>query len=163
MHLSTSAVNSLDLLELLQALSLTDYRASSSLLSDIHASGKATIDIDLARFRTARPQCGICGQCFLETNSPVVASRSTNSSPKPLFGLRLPCPSRHSYCTPCLSQYIMRKLDVNSKRKIPRGKLAFPIRCPKCPSDAFTKGIQNETAEKVLTNKNLVTWVCTDF
>src|ERR1700691_2595567 len=57
------------------------------------------------------PSCGICGDSFIETFSPLSASLSANSSTRLPFGLRLPCPNQHSYCVGCLSRYIICKLD----------------------------------------------------
>ena len=108
------------------------------------------------------PECGICGDVFHQTNSPLAASQSANTSTKLSFGLRLPCPSNHAYCIGCLSQYIISKLDPESSGKAP-GAIVFPIRCPECSLDEWSEGLQDETAEKVLTKEHMVTWVRTVF
>ena len=105
------------------------------------------------------PTCGICEDHFQETYSPVSASLTANSSTHLPFGLRLPCPNKHSYCIACLSQYIVSKLDPNGTGRAPEEQIVFPIRCPECPSDEWVNGIQDDIAERILTEDKITLWV----
>ena len=106
------------------------------------------------------PACGICGDTFHETNSPISASLSANSSSRLPFGLRLPCPNQHPYCISCLSQYILTKLDPNGNGGGCVESVVFPIPCPECPIDQWVHGIEDEVAEKILGEKGMILWVC---
>lgn len=105
------------------------------------------------------PVCGICHDIFQETHSPLSAALSANSSTRLPFGLRFTCPGRHSYCTGCLSQYIISKLDPDGTGGAPDDQIIFPIRCPECPSDQWVDGIPDSVAERILTKDNMVLWV----
>jgi hypothetical protein len=104
------------------------------------------------------PSCGICGDSFIETFSPLSASLSANSSTRLPFGLRLPCPNQHSYCVGCLSRYIICKLDPDGTGRAPEEQIVFPIRCPECPSDQWLDSIQDDVAERILTQDRIELW-----
>jgi predicted Zn-ribbon and HTH transcriptional regulator len=105
------------------------------------------------------PNCGICGDTFQNTHSPLSASLSANSSTRLPFGLRLPCPNQHTYCVGCLSQYIISKLDPEGAGAAPEERIVFPIRCPECPSDLWMDGVQDDIAERILTKDRIALWV----
>lgn len=105
------------------------------------------------------PICGICGDAFQDTHSPLLASLSANSSTRLPFGLRLPCPDRHPYCVGCLSQYIVSKLDPDGIGGAPAEQIISPIRCPECPLGQWGDGVQDDVAERVLTRDSIVLWV----
>lgn len=75
------------------------------------------------------------------------------------FGLRLPCPNKHPYCTDCLSKYVTSKLDPDGTGGASEEQIVFPILCPECPSDQWADGIQDGVAERILTKDNMVLWV----
>jgi len=100
--------------------------------------------------------CGICHEPFQETFSPISASLSANSSSRLSFGLRLPCPQRHSYCISCISAYIHHKLEADGKSI---DTIVFPIRCPECPVSDWGGGIQDDVAQKILNEQSLLIWV----
>ncbi|KIM87741.1 hypothetical protein PILCRDRAFT_814454 [Piloderma croceum F 1598] len=104
------------------------------------------------------PICGICGDAFQNTHSPLSASLSANSSTRLPFGLHLPCPPQHTYCVNCLSLYIISKLDPDGTGGAPDEQKIFPIRCPECPLDQWTVGIQDDVAERILTRDRITLW-----
>lgn len=105
------------------------------------------------------PTCGICGDIFQDTYSPIAATITPNSSKRLPFGLRLPCPGRHPYCVNCLSQYIMSKLDPDGNGGAKDRIVAFPIRCPECPVNHWVEGIPDTVATKVLAKDAIELWV----
>ncbi|KZP08734.1 hypothetical protein FIBSPDRAFT_802690 [Athelia psychrophila] len=102
--------------------------------------------------------CGICGDVFQHTYSPMTAAQTANSSKRLPFGLRLPCPGKHPYCMNCLSQYISSKLDPDGQGGVKDGRIVFPIRCPECPADKWPEGIPDTIAVKVLTKDTADLW-----
>ncbi|KZP22010.1 hypothetical protein FIBSPDRAFT_787821 [Athelia psychrophila] len=107
---------------------------------------------------TPYPSCGICGDIFQDTYSPMSAAQTANSPKHLSFGLRLPCPGEHPYCVDCISQYISSKLDPDGNGGAKDGRVVFPIRCPECPVDKWTEGIPDTVATKVLAKDILDLW-----
>ncbi|KIM87743.1 hypothetical protein PILCRDRAFT_259554 [Piloderma croceum F 1598] len=105
------------------------------------------------------PTCGICGDDFQDTFSPLSASLLANSSTRLPFGLRLPCPNQHTYCVGCLSHYIISKLDPDETGGAPEERIVFPIRCPECPLDQWTEGVQDDIAKRILTKDGIALWL----
>ena len=103
------------------------------------------------------PACEICFEPFQVTHSPVSATLAANSSAGLPFGLRLPCPERHPYCSSCLVEYIQGKLNPSGTVDMSLHTLVFPIRCPGCPQ--WETGIQDYVAEKVLDSDSMSVWV----
>ncbi|KAI5834944.1 hypothetical protein K523DRAFT_360231 [Schizophyllum commune Tattone D] len=115
---------------------------------------KAIVDIP-----NGAPICGICLDVFQLTHSPIKAAASANSSSKLPFGLRLPCPSGHSYCIDCLSSHIKSKLDPSGDGTgAGPSAIVFPIRCPECSPEEWPTGITDDVAQRVLSEKGMVMW-----
>ena len=130
-----------------------------SLLSDTTISIAEPGDPAGKRFGSVYPACGICGDAFTDTHSPILSTISANSSTRLPFGLHLPCPNQHSYCIGCLSRYIICKLDPDMAGGAREELIVFPIRCPECPSDQWLHGIPDDIAERILTEDRVALWV----
>lgn len=105
------------------------------------------------------PACQICFEPVQVTYSPVSAALAANSSGNLPFGLRLPCPGQHSYCTSCLVKYIKGKLNLSGTGDVNTHALVFPICCPGCPITQWETVIQDDVAEKVLDRETMSNWV----
>ncbi|KAL1695837.1 hypothetical protein GGG16DRAFT_86208 [Schizophyllum commune] len=124
------------------------------------AKGKAPeVKMEMKDIPNGAPICGICLDVFQLTNSPIKAAASANSSSKLPFGLRLPCPSGHSYCIDCLSSHIKSKLDPSGDGTgAGPSAIVFPIRCPECSPEEWPTGITDDVAQRVLSEKGMVMW-----
>lgn len=98
-------------------------------------------------------------ETFKATHSPIAAAQSANSSSKLPFGLYLPCPKSHPYCAGCLQSYIMTKLDPEGDGSGNPSMVVFPLRCPECSLSEWADGIPDDVAARVLSEKNMTTWV----
>jgi hypothetical protein len=105
------------------------------------------------------PTCGICGELFQLSESPLSTSVSANSEKDLPFGLRLPCPNQHTYCVWCLSQYIISKLDPHGTGAAPEDQTVFPICCPECLPNQWADGVPDIVAERILTKDRMILWV----
>ncbi|KAI6021711.1 hypothetical protein BKA83DRAFT_610824 [Pisolithus microcarpus] len=94
--------------------------------------------------------CGICFEPFQATHSPMAASKTATSSSRLNFGLHLPCPEEHAYCQPCLSHYIMSKLDPDDNHN---GVLQT-----RCHQGVWEEGISDEVAGRILSEKDMALW-----
>ncbi len=106
--------------------------------------------------------CGICLDEFQLVHSPLNATklRPTASSTELPFGMTLGCPSEHAYCQACLVQYIQTKIDPANDGSGSVDAVVFPIRCPECPIDVWEVGVTDDVAERVLSEKGMLLWVC---
>ncbi|KIY43295.1 hypothetical protein FISHEDRAFT_53809 [Fistulina hepatica ATCC 64428] len=104
------------------------------------------------------PQCGICLETLQITYSPVTAAQNATSSNRLPFGLRMPCPGGHTYCLGCITHYIRSKIDPQEEGIASIEKVVFPIRCPECPQELWPQGIQDDVAERILTEKGMLLW-----
>lgn len=102
--------------------------------------------------------CGICFEPFQATHSPMAASKTATSSSRLNFGLHLPCPEEHAYCQPCLSHYIMSKLDPDDNHNGVLQTIVFPIKCPGCHQGVWEEGISDEVAGRILSEKDMAFW-----
>ncbi|KAJ7598759.1 hypothetical protein C8J56DRAFT_814955 [Mycena floridula] len=118
----------------------------------------AAISDKKEKFNGPYQKCGICLEPFQVTNNPVRAAVSANVSARIPFGLCLPCPKEHSYCVDCLSTYIQSKIDPNGKGEGSLAAVVFPIPCPECKLLDWPKGIEVDVAERVLTEKGMISW-----
>lgn len=105
------------------------------------------------------PPCGICFEAFRVTYSPISASQTAMTSSHLIFGLRLPCPEEHSYCQPCLAQYIRSKIAPDGDYSGIIDATVFPIKCPECPEDTWPEGISDDIAQRILNEKDMLLWV----
>lgn len=104
------------------------------------------------------PPCGICFEAFRVTYSPISASQTAMTSSHLIFGLRLPCPQEHSYCQPCLVQYIRSKIAPDGDYSGIIDVTVFPIKCPECPEDTWPEGISDDIAQRILNEKDMLLW-----
>ncbi|KAI0945540.1 hypothetical protein AcW1_001738 [Taiwanofungus camphoratus] len=102
--------------------------------------------------------CGICMEPFQIAQTNLAAPLSAKSSSRLPYGLHLPCPGSHAYCTACLAAYIRNKLDPEGNGGESIEMVVFPIRCPECPTNEWPDGIPDEVAERVLSASEIVLW-----
>ncbi|KAI6003030.1 hypothetical protein EDD15DRAFT_2157678 [Pisolithus albus] len=138
------------------------FQSACSLSNDFSdAKGKAPSD-DESDETTHQPSpylsCGICFEPFQATHSPMAASKTATSSSRLNYGFRLPCPEEHAYCQPCLSHYILSKLDPDGNYNGVLQTVVFPIKCPGCLQGVWEEGISDEVAGRILSEKDMALW-----
>lgn len=112
---------------------------------------------------TSTARCGICSERFTVVSNLGLELRHNRARPgrsaigvqaplPSLLGAKLSCPSRHAYCSECITRYIQSKFD---SAKLP--KPTFPISCPGCSTNTWN--ITDEDADRILSYSMLQEWV----
>lgn len=68
-----------------------------------------------------------------------------------LYGLQLPCPGSHIFCTPCLRTYLLERLS-----QALRGDSIVVARCPACPGDSWR--MRESCAARILLPEYMDDW-----
>lgn len=68
-----------------------------------------------------------------------------------LYGLQLPCPGSHIFCTPCLRTYLLERLS-----QALRGDSIVVARCPACPGDSWR--MHESCAARILLPEEMDDW-----
>lgn len=86
------------------------------------------------------------------TSDPRYYSQSEGSSSEErLYGIQLPCPGSHIFCTPCLRTYLLDRLN-----RALAGDSMVVARCPACPGDSWR--MREHSAAKVLLPEEMDDW-----